>query len=278
VKGTPVQILLMIVAAVCLMLACLSFLAFCQFYRLRMQEIRQQLAGHGVPAGGLAETFRTQGAPIVAPAAEAIAKLVEQLGALTERLSKAPPPVVALIASMCYLGFAFLAIWMMPARSGEKAPLEPTFSTTVSHCQLQSFADGEFKLPANLTQAPNACFDDLLSRLERETPALVFIVGHSDIRDLRMKPRSQLGDNGNLAYQRAQSVRGLLLERQANSLRGEEVHTVGQAPPVVVLNAGANLVGNSHAKPGDFESDRSVEIISFWVHANNLGKRALAKN
>jgi hypothetical protein len=271
-----VQILLVIVAVVCLTLACLSFLAFCQFYRLRMQEIRQQLAGRGVPAGGLAEMFRTQGAPIVAPAVDAIAKLIEQLGALTEKLSKAPPPVVALIASMCYLAFAFLAIWMMPAQSAEKAPLEPTFSTTVSRCQLQSFADGEFKLPANLTQAPNACFDDLVSRLGRETPALVLIVGHSDIRDLKMKVRSQLGDNGNLAYQRAQSVRGLLLQRQANSLHGEGVRTDGQTPPVVILNAGANLVGNAHAKPEDFESDRSVEIISFWVQAKDLGKKALA--
>lgn len=267
------QILLIIVAVVCLTLSCLSFLAFCQFYRLRMQEIRQQLAGHGAPAGGLADTFRTQGAPIVAPAAEAIAKLVAQLGALTEKLSKAPPPVVALIASMCYLAFAFLAIWMMPARRGEKAPLEPTFSTTVWRCQLQSFADGEFKLPANPTQTPDACFDHLVSRLGRETPALVFIVGHSDIRDLKASVRSQLGDNGNLAYQRAQSVRGSLLERLANSLHGEETRTVAQTPPVVVLNAGANLIGNEHAKPGDFESDRSVEIISFWAQAKGLGSR-----
>jgi hypothetical protein len=180
-----VQILLITVAVVCLTLACLSFLAFCQFYRLRLQEIRQELAGRGTATGGLAETFRTQGAPIVAPAAEAIAKLVELLGTLTEKLSKAPPPVVSLIASMCYLGFAFFAIWMMAAPSAEKAPLKPTYSTTVSRCELQSFADGGFKLPANLMQAPNACFDDLVNRLVRETPALLLIVGHSDIRDLK---------------------------------------------------------------------------------------------
>ena len=224
-------------------------------------------------AGGLAETFRAQGAPIVAPTAEAIAKLVEQLGALTEKLSKAPPPVVALIASMCYLAFAFLAIWMMPARSAERGPLEPTLSTTVSRCQLQSFADGEFKLPANLTQDPKLCFDDLASRLAGKTPALVLIVGHSDIRDLKMKVRSQLGDNSNLAYQRAQSVRGLLLERWADFLHGEGARTVGQTPPVVILNAGANVVGSAHAKPVDLESDRSVEIISFWVQAKDLGKK-----
>jgi hypothetical protein len=177
---------------------------------------------------------------------------------------------------MCYLLFAFLAIWMMPTRAAERAPVELAISTFVSRCQLQSFADGKFKLPATLTQTPAACFDDVVNRLAKETPALVFMVGHSDIRELKAGGRSQLGDNVNLAYQRAQSVRGLLLDRLSNPSPREGALSAGQIPPVVVLNAGASLVGNAHAKPGDFESDRSVEIISFWVQTKDLAKKPAA--
>ena len=140
------QILLLITfAIVCLILACFSFAAFCKFYWLRMQEIRRQLETPVKATGGLGSTFRTEGAPVIGPAAEAIAKLVEQLAALTDKLSKAPPPVVALVASMCYLLFAILAIWLIPHAIVEKKT--PVSETWVSHCRLQSFADGESTVP-----------------------------------------------------------------------------------------------------------------------------------
>jgi hypothetical protein len=266
-KEYPVPILLVVFVIVCLTLACLSFLAFCGFYWLRLQEIRRQLAAHSGTAEGLGSSFRKEGAPVIGPAVEAIAKLVEQLAGLTEKLSKAPPPVVALVASVCYLLLAIFSIWLIPHdRAENKPPASGTAPhTTVSHCRLQPFADGESTIPGNLTQVPSACFDNLVGRLTKETPSLIFIVGHSDIRDLKPKGRSRFGNNGNLAYQRAQAVRTLLLERTDNVPRDGSPQTTLHTPSTVVLNAGANLVGDAHARPGDFESDRSVEIISIWV-------------
>jgi hypothetical protein len=263
-----VPVLLVVFAIVCLTLACLSFLAFCGFYWLRLQEMQRQSAAHSGAAEGLGSSFRKEGGPVIGSAVEAIAKLVEQIAVLTEKLSKAPPPIVALVASVCYLLLAILSIWLIPYDPvGNKSPAPGTATyTTVSHCRLQSFADGESTIPSNLTQVPSACFDNLVGRLTKETPSLIFIVGHSDIRDLKPKGRARFGNNGNLAYQRAQAVRTLLLERQTdNAPQGGPSQTTLHSPSTVVLNAGANLVGDAHARRGDFESDRSVEIISIWV-------------
>ena len=93
------------------------------------------------------------------------------------------------------------------------------------------------------------------------------------MRGLKSKGHSRFGNNGNLAYQRAQAVStllGTLLERQANNAppggaRGAAVQVLQHG-----LDAGASLVGDAHGKSGDFEPDRSVEIISYWVETKGI--------
>ena len=149
---------------------------------------------------------------------------------------------------------------------GKRAPAPIVASVSVTSCRLESFDDGDRAVPPKPNQEPADCLNTLITRLLKDHASFIVLVGHSDLRELRPKSHRLLGDNGNLAYQRGQSVKNLLISRYAAaSASASGVGSKTSLPAIIVLNAGASQGGDARAHPADLGTDRAVEILSFWT-------------
>jgi len=264
-----VSVLAIAIVVICLIMGLLSFVAFCAFCWLRIAAIRNQIQGRtDTAAEGLAAAARREGAAIN-ETLDAAAKLLEQAANFTEKLSKAPPPVVALVSSICFILLAIGSSWLFFCQCNkprEKAPAPIVASVSVTSCRLESFDDGDPAVPPKPNQEPADCLNTLITRLLKDHASFIVLVGHSDLRELRPKSHRLLGDNGNLAYQRGQSVKNLLISRYAAAtVSASGVVSKTSLPAIIVLNAGASQGGDARAHPADLSTDRAVEILSFWT-------------
>jgi hypothetical protein len=269
------ELLLNIFVIVCLVLAVLCFVAFCAFFWLVYRKLSRETIPPEAPVhGGLGDTARPQGAPLVAPVLEAGAKVLKEAGVFAEKLSKASPPVVSLIASLIYLLLALGALTVLQGKEKDKKEKKDCCSqsdaaasrvvSTISSCVVSGFPDGEAGLPKDPSQEPSLCLERLFDAKDASSPALIFLVGHTDVRELHASVRRRFHDNPTLGYQRALAVQALISDMQAK----EHADRSGAAlltSRVVLLDAGSGLIPDPPLHSGALAHDRSVEVLALHL-------------
>jgi hypothetical protein len=272
------ELLSKIFVVVCLVLAVLSFVAFCAFFWLIYRKLsRESSPAAAAVNGGLGETARPQGTPLVAPVLEAGAKLLKEAGEFAQKLSKASPPVVALIASLIYLLLALGALSFLQGKDkkdkkdccSQSDAAASRVVSTLSSCVVSGFPDGEAGLPKDPQQEPSLCLDRLFDANDASSPALIFLIGHTDVRELHASVRRRFHDNPTLGYQRALAVQTLISDMQAK----EHADRSGAAlltSRVVLLDAGSGLIPDPPLHSGALAHDRSVEVLALHLRLEKM--------
>jgi hypothetical protein len=136
-------------------------------------------------------------------------KVIDSFAKLTDSLSKAPLIVVALIGSLFFLLIALTAEGLacsvcnkhVPPPDGKKK--EAAFITESERCTVVGFVEGTHDIEEPWQDSPTGCFAKIADRLRQQTPGILLIIGHSDLRGLKSRPRRIYASNLTLGYQRA---------------------------------------------------------------------------
>jgi hypothetical protein len=273
------ELLSKIFVVVCLVLAVLSFVAFCAFFWLIYRKLSQESSPAAAAVhGGLGETARPQGAPLVAPVLEAGAKLLKEAGEFAQKLSKASPPVVALIASLIYLLLALGALTFLQGKEKKdkkdccnQSDAASRVVSTLSSCVVSGFPDGEAGLPKDPPQQPSLCLDRLFDAKDASSPALIFLIGHTDVRELHASVRRRFHDNPTLGYQRALAVQALISNMQAKE-HADRSGAASVTSRVVLFDAGSGLIPDPPLHSGALAHDRSVEVLALHLTLEKMSR------
>lgn len=255
-----------ILFAVSCLLAVVAFGLFFALVRERIKTLvalRNRIAQGPVTAQEL-KSFQVQ---LQSGSIDAVNKIIEAMAKLTDSLSKAPMIVVALMASLLFLGLALVAAALgckLCNQQRTEKPVETRADLTISHCLVGTFIEGQSKFEGAAQDSPQGCFADTLKRLRSEPATVLLIIGHVDLRELNTAPRRIYASNMSLGYQRALAASKLLAERA-----GEPVSTAGDASSLasrsVLLAVGASNVRDSGIVAKDrLAADRVADIVSLW--------------
>jgi hypothetical protein len=248
-------------------LAVIAFLLFAAlvFERfLTIRDLRKRIAQR--PA--TAEELKGFDAILQAGPLEGADKLIEALANLTDSLAKAALPVVALIASLLFLIVALLAVYLGCKCCKKEPPTklqESRLTIDIPHCIIGTFAEGKSQFQGGLLKdSPSGCLNDIRKRLRGESPPVLVIIGHVDLRELKPQSRRIYASNLSLAYQRALATRNRITESAGTGDPGSKAASL-LSSHTVLLAVGANNVRETGAVAEDLlAADRVAEIISLW--------------
>lgn len=203
------------------------------------------------------------------------AKVGEAIAKIIDAVRQAGPSLSALLASIVFALIALYASQHIPP-----AP-EPPHKTagaaaTSERCTVAGFADGANAIPAasegdalsGFSEDPPGCVSGFLSRLAKEDPLAVMLIGRVDKRELRADTRLAYGSNFNLAYQRALAMKDYLTARYQQAVAGKQPSASSKDVPAkwIALAAGPAKLGRD-AVPAIMTRDRCVEILALWSGA-----------
>jgi hypothetical protein len=164
-------------------------------------------------------------------------KLLEALSKLTDSLSKAPMPVVALIGAVLFLLIAVGGSALECAACATKQPGTNARAgvTPIELCVVGYFADADHHLPVSIHDTPSGCLNRIAGVLREGKSNLVLVIGRCDARELNAPARRHYTENLSLAYQRAEAVQEFLLAGSKQEI----------SSTLVLLAAGAAHVGST---------------------------------
>ena len=173
------------------------------------------------------------------------------------------------MASLLFLIIALLAVYLgCKCNKKEPPPVkvqESQLTIDIPHCTIGTFVEGKSQFEDGLLKdSPNGCLADIRKRLRGDSPPVLLIIGHVDLRELKPQSRRIYAGNLSLAYQRALMARNRITESTGTEDQGSKASS-SLSSHTVLLAVGANNVRETGAVGKDLlAADRVAEIISLW--------------
>jgi hypothetical protein len=149
---------------------------------------------------------------------------------------------------------------------------EAAFITESERCTVVGFVEGTHDIEEPWQDNPTGCFAKIADRLRQQTPGILLIIGHSDLRGLKSRPRRIYASNLTLGYQRAMIVsKRLLHEARSGGTTDSNIPDLDKR--VVLLSVGAgNVRSGQKVDLMLLAEDRVVDVVPLWNVMTEAGE------